>query len=139
MGVPILKFDSIVAGRVEVGLGRCTLSTTPKGTATRACSSTAPWRSGPLGEPYFSGAKAFQLVDKLKVNYNIGHLVTMEGDTMKPDGKYLVALNKWSIDRFPVVGTLEAAELPAGDRPARRWMSFPTPQSALASRTTSRR
>ena len=31
----------------------------------------------------------------------------MEGDTVKPDGKYLVALNKWSIDRFPVVGTLK--------------------------------
>ncbi|MBK7726291.1 MAG: hypothetical protein IPI33_13990, partial [Dehalococcoidia bacterium] len=60
-----------------------------------------------LGEPYFSGDKAFQLVDKLPVHYNIGHLCTMEGDTVSPKGKYLIALNKWSIDRFPVVGTLK--------------------------------
>jgi nitrous-oxide reductase len=40
------------------------------------------------------------------VHYNIGHLVTAEGDTVAPDGKYLVALNKWSLDRFPNVGTL---------------------------------
>ena len=60
-----------------------------------------------LGEPYFSGDKAFKLVDKIPVQYNIGHLVTMEGDTVKPSGKYLVALNKWSIDRFPAVGTLK--------------------------------
>src|SRR5690606_11612991 len=59
-----------------------------------------------LGEPEFSGDEAFQLVDKLPVHYNIGHLCTMEGDTTKPTGKYLVALNKWSIDRFPSVGTL---------------------------------
>ncbi|MEZ4481753.1 MAG: cupredoxin domain-containing protein [Dehalococcoidia bacterium] len=66
-------------------------------------SAVAKWS---LGEPYFKGDAAFQLVDKLKVNYNIGHLVTMEGDTVKPDGKYLVSLNKWSIDRFPAIGTL---------------------------------
>ena len=49
---------------------------------------------------------AFQLVEKLPVNYNIGHLVTAEGDTVSPDGQWLVALNKWSIDRFPPLGTL---------------------------------
>jgi len=34
------------------------------------------------------------------VNYNIGHLAAAEGDTVSPDGGYVVALNKWSIDRF---------------------------------------
>src|SRR5690606_20555580 len=28
-------------------------------------------------------------------------------DTANPSGKYLVALNKWSVDRFPVIGTLK--------------------------------
>ncbi|MEX2081233.1 MAG: cytochrome C, partial [Dehalococcoidia bacterium] len=60
-----------------------------------------------LGPPWFDGDDAFQLVDKVQVHYNIGHLVTMEGDTVSPQGKYLVALNKWSIDRHPVVGTLK--------------------------------
>jgi nitrous-oxide reductase len=32
--------------------------------------------------------------------------VAAEGDTVSPDGKYVVALNKWSIDRFLTVGPL---------------------------------
>jgi nitrous-oxide reductase len=42
----------------------------------------------------------WKLVKKQSVQYNIGHLSTAEGDVASPDGKYLVALNKWSIDRF---------------------------------------
>jgi nitrous-oxide reductase len=45
-------------------------------------------------------------VGKTPVHYNIGHLVTAEGDTVSPDGKYLVAMNKWAIDRFANVGPL---------------------------------
>ena len=52
------------------------------------------------------GEKPFELVDKIPVHYNIGHLAITEGDTVSPDDKYLVALNKWSIDRFPTVGPL---------------------------------
>jgi nitrous-oxide reductase len=40
------------------------------------------------------------------VQYNIGHLATAEGDTVDPDGGFLVALNKWSIDRFFPPGPL---------------------------------
>jgi nitrous-oxide reductase len=40
------------------------------------------------------------------VHYNIGHLMTMEGDSMDPKGRYLVALNKLAIDRFVPVGPL---------------------------------
>ena len=40
------------------------------------------------------------------IHYNIGHLVAAEGDTVSPDGKYLVAMNKWAIDRFAPVGPL---------------------------------
>lgn len=106
-GIPILRFDSVVAGRVEVGAGPLHNQFDAEGhgyTSLFVESAVAKWT---LGEPYFKGDQAFQLVDKLPVNYNIGHLVTMEGDTVKPSGKYLVALNKWSIDRFPTVGTLK--------------------------------
>jgi nitrous-oxide reductase len=48
-----------------------------------------------------------KVLDKLSVHYNIGHLMTMEGDSTKPAGKYLVALNKLSIDRFVPVGPLQ--------------------------------
>ena len=47
-----------------------------------------------------------KVLDKLAIHYNIGHLMTMEGDTVAPDGKYLVALNKLAIDRFNPVGPL---------------------------------
>ena len=47
-----------------------------------------------------------KVLDKLAIHYNIGHLMTMEGDTVNPDGKYLVALNKLAIDRFNPVGPL---------------------------------
>ena len=106
-GVPILKFDSVVAGQVEVGAGPLHTQFDAEGhgfTSLFVESAVAKWS---LGEPYFKGDKAFKLVDKIPVQYNIGHLVTMEGDTVKPQGKYLVSLNKWSIDRFPAVGTLK--------------------------------
>ncbi len=106
-GIPILKLDSVVAGRVEVGLGPLHTQYDDKGHGYISLFLDSAVAKFTLGEPYFKGEQAFKLVDKLSVHYNIGHLVTMEGDTVSPDGKYLVALNKWSIDRFPVVGTLK--------------------------------
>ena len=47
-----------------------------------------------------------KVLDKIAIQYNVGHLLTMGGDTMHPDGHYLVALNKLSIDRFNPVGPL---------------------------------
>ncbi|MFN8559481.1 MAG: Sec-dependent nitrous-oxide reductase [Dehalococcoidia bacterium] len=106
-GVQVIKYDSVVAGRVEVGLGPLHTQYDDKGYGYISLFLDSAVAKFSLGEPHFKGDQAFKLVDKLKVNYNIGHLVSMEGDTVKPDGKYLVALNKWSIDRFRVVGTLK--------------------------------
>ena len=47
-----------------------------------------------------------KVLDKISVHYNIGHLMTMEGESTKPAGKYLVAMNKLAIDRFNPVGPL---------------------------------
>jgi nitrous-oxide reductase len=105
-GVPILKFDSVVAGRVAVGNGPLHTQFDDKGHAYTSLfvdSAVAKWS---LGEPYFTGERAWKLVDKVPVHYNIGHLASAEGDTVNPDGKYLVALNKWSVDRYPVLGPL---------------------------------
>ena len=58
-----------------------------------------------LGEDVVkSGEKPFKLVEKIPVHYNIGHLAIAEGDTVTPDDNYLVALNKWSIDRYAPSG-----------------------------------
>lgn len=105
-GVPIVRFDAAVAGQVEVGAGPLHTQYDAEGygyTSLFLESAVAKWS---LGEPWHSGDDAFQLVDKLSVHYNIGHLATTHGDTMKPRGDYLVALNKWSIDRHTNVGPL---------------------------------
>ncbi|HET9449247.1 MAG TPA: cupredoxin domain-containing protein, partial [Aggregicoccus sp.] len=50
--------------------------------------------------------KELKVVDKLPVHYNIGHILSAEGDTVSPDGQYVVAMNKMSIDRFANIGPL---------------------------------
>lgn len=105
-GVPILRFDSVVAGQVEVGAGPLHTQYDNEGygyTSLFLESAVAKWS---LGAPFHEGDAGFQLVDKVSVHYNIGHLATAHGDTVNPRGEYLVALNKWSIDRFTNVGTL---------------------------------
>jgi nitrous-oxide reductase len=105
-GLPIVSFEAAVAGQVEVGAGPLHSQYDDEGygyTSLFLESAVAKWSLGP---PWHEGENAFQLVDKVGVHYNIGHLATAHGDTMKPRGKYLVALNKWSADRFTNVGPL---------------------------------
>ena len=105
-GVPILKFDAVVAGKVELGAGPLHTQYDHQGNAYTSLyleSAVAKWT---LGEPYHTADKAFKLVDKVSIHYNIGHLATAQGDTMDPQGKYLIAMNKWSIDRHTGVGPL---------------------------------
>jgi nitrous-oxide reductase len=105
-GIPILKFDAVVAGKVDLGAGPLHTQYDNQGYAYTSLyleSAVAKWS---LGEPYHPADKAFKLVDKVSIHYNIGHLATAQGDTMDPNGKYLVAMNKWSIDRHSNVGPL---------------------------------
>lgn len=106
-GIPIVAFDTALAGQVWVGLGPLHTQYDADGygyTSLFIDSAVAKWS---LGEPYHSGDDAFKLVDTIDIHYNIGHVSTMEGDSVTPQGKWLIALNKWSIDRYPVVGTLK--------------------------------
>lgn len=107
-GVPILTFESVVAGQVEVGLGPLHTQYDGKGYGYISLFLDSAVAKFSLGEKAgIAKADAFKLVDTIKANYNIGHLATTEGDTVAADGQYLVMLNKWSIDRFPVLGTLK--------------------------------
>ncbi len=102
-GVPILKYTDVVEAQVEVGAGPLHTQFDDQGNAYTSLfleSAVAKWK---LGE--------WKLVDKLPVQYNIGHLAVVGGDTAKPGGKYLVALNKWSVDQYPVIGPLEPQNL----------------------------
>lgn len=70
------------------------------------------------------------IVDRIDVHYNIGHLQAVGGESMKPAGDYLVALNKLSKDQYIPVGPdlPEAQELIdiSGEK-MRMLSSFPTP------------
>ncbi len=107
-GVPVLTLDSTMEAQVEVGLGPLHTVYDDKGYAYTSLfldSAVARWT---LGGPYQSlhSEQPWTLVQKLPVQYNIGHIAAAEGDTSSPDGNYVVALNKWSIDRFQNVGPL---------------------------------
>ncbi|MCB9117532.1 MAG: Sec-dependent nitrous-oxide reductase [Caldilineaceae bacterium] len=102
-GIPVLNFDDVMMAQVELGLGPLHTQFDDKGNAYTSLfldSAVARWKLG--GDD----PAAYQLLDKLSVQYNIGHISAAEGDTVSPDGKYLVALNKWAVDRFPSVGPL---------------------------------
>ena len=107
-GVPILDFDAVVEAQVELGLGPLHTQFDDKGYAYTSLfldTAVARWT---LGGPYADKHKTtpWTLVTKTPVQYNIGHLSTVEGDSATPGGGWLVAMNKWSIDRFFTTGPL---------------------------------
>jgi len=105
--VPILNFDSVVAGQVEVGAGPLHTQFDSKGHGYTSMFLDSAIAKFTLGEDVVTtGEEPFTLIETIPVHYNIGHLATAEGDTVSPDDTYMVALNKWSIDRYPVLGPL---------------------------------
>jgi nitrous-oxide reductase len=103
-GVPVLPYEACVEAQVELGLGPLHTQFDDRGYAYTSLfldSAVARWRMGVEGDP-----ASWQMVEKLPVQYNVGHLSVAEGDTAKPMGKYAIALNKWAIDRFAPVGPL---------------------------------
>jgi nitrous-oxide reductase len=97
-GIPILAFKDAIDGQVEIGLGPLHTVFDDKGFAYTSVfleSVVAKW-----------DLKTMKVVEKLPVHYNIGHIMAAEGDTVSPDGKYVVAMNKMAIDRFNDVGPL---------------------------------
>jgi len=103
-GIPVLTYNSVREAEIPVGLGPLHTQFDGKGYAYTSLfveSAVAKWKL----PPYDDGADMEQyVVDKIPVAYNIGHLVTAEGDSMSPDGNYLIALNKLSKGRHLSVG-----------------------------------
>ncbi|MDR0776185.1 MAG: Sec-dependent nitrous-oxide reductase [Azonexus sp.] len=98
-GIPIIGIKDALDKQVQLGLGPLHTQYDSKPcvayTSLYVDSQVAKW-------DYCTG----KVLDKLSVHYNIGHLMTMEGDSVSPKGRYLVALNKLAIDRFVPVGPL---------------------------------
>ena len=98
-GIPIIAIKDVLHKSVSVGLGPLHTQYDSKNcvayTSIYVDSMITKW-------DYCQG----KVLDQLPIHYNVGHLMTMEGDSVSPDGKYLVALNKLAIDRFNPVGPL---------------------------------
>jgi nitrous-oxide reductase len=95
-GIPVLNYDKIKDAEVNVGLGPLHTQFDDQGNAYTSLfveSAIAKWKLG-----------TWEVVDKIPITYNIGHLAAAGGDTAHPDGKYLVALNKLSHGRHLNVG-----------------------------------
>lgn len=107
-GVPILEFDDVVEAQIETGLGPLHTQFDDQGYAYTSHfldSTVVRWT---LGGEYagLSPEPPWEIVSKISVHYNIGHLSAAGGDMASPYGRYLVAQNKWSVDRFPNIGPL---------------------------------
>ncbi|MDR1350330.1 MAG: Sec-dependent nitrous-oxide reductase [Zoogloeaceae bacterium] len=98
-GIPVISMKDALQTQVQLGLG-------PLHTqydARRCVAYTSLYVDSQVVKWDYCAGK---VLDKISVHYNIGHLMTMEGDSVDPKGRYLVALNKLSIDRFNPVGPL---------------------------------
>jgi len=95
-GIPVLKYESVKDAEVPVGLGPLHTQFGPDDFAYTSLfvdSAIAKWKLG-----------TWEVVDKTPMSYSIGHLTAAEGDTVSPDGKYLIGLNKLSHGRHLSVG-----------------------------------
>jgi len=96
-GIPILKYDAVMAGEVQnPGLGPLHTEFDGKGfayTSVFLSSEIVKW-----------SLQNFTVVDRIPTYYSIGHLMIPGGDSRKPWGKYVVALNKITKDRYLPTG-----------------------------------
>ena len=96
-GVPVLKFEDVVAGVVkDAGLGPLHTEFDDRGNAYTSffiTSDVVKWKVG-----------TWEVLDKASTFYSVGHIMIPGGDSKKPEGKYLVALNKITKDRYLPTG-----------------------------------
>jgi len=96
-GIPVLKYDAILAGEVQKpGLGPLHTEFDGKGyayTSMFISSEVVKWKLG-----------TWEVVDRMPVYYSVGHIMIPGGDSKKPWGKYLVAMNKITKDRYLPTG-----------------------------------
>jgi len=96
-GIPILKFEDVLGGTVEQpGLGPLHTEFDGKGNAYTTffiSSEVVKWKLG-----------TWEVVDRKPTYYSVGHLMIPGGNSAKPFGKYVVAMNKITKDRYLPTG-----------------------------------
>ena len=96
-GIPILDFDETLAGIVEQpGIGPLHTEFDERGNAYTTffiSSEIVKWK-----------VETQEILDRHDVYYSPGHLSIPGGNSRKPDGKYLLSMNKITKDRYLPVG-----------------------------------
>lgn len=96
-GIPILKFEDVMAGQVKSGgLGPLHTEFDGRGNAYTTffiSSEVVKWKLG-----------TWEVIDRQPTYYSVGHLMIPGGNSRKPHGKYLVAMNKITKDRYLPTG-----------------------------------
>ncbi|MEY8019302.1 Sec-dependent nitrous-oxide reductase [Muriicola sp. E247] len=96
-GIPILKFEDVMAGVVKSGgLGPLHTEFDDKGNAYTTffiSSEVVKWNVG-----------SWEVIDRKPTYYSVGHLMIPGGNSRKPFGKYVVAMNKITKDRYLPTG-----------------------------------
>jgi nitrous-oxide reductase len=96
-GIPILKYEDVLAGSVKSGgLGPLHTEFDDKGNAYTTffiSSEVVKWKVG-----------TWEVVDRKPCYYSVGHLMIPGGNSRKPFGKYVVAMNKITKDRYLPTG-----------------------------------
>ncbi|AHM62486.1 nitrous-oxide reductase [Flammeovirgaceae bacterium 311] len=96
-GIPVLKYESVLAAEVkEPGLGPLHTEFDGKGNAYTSMFVSSEVVKWSLND--------FTVKDRIPVYYSVGHLVIPGGDTKEPYGKYLIAMNKITKDRYLPTG-----------------------------------
>jgi nitrous-oxide reductase len=121
-GIPVLNYEAIIAGEVQKpGLGPLHTEFDGKGhgyTSMFISSEVVKWKLG-----------TWEVVDRMPVYYSIGHLMIPGGDSKQPWGKYVLAMNKITKDRYLPTGPelAQSAQLIdiSGDK-MKMLLDFPT-------------
>ena len=96
-GIPIINYDDVLAGSVQSGgLGPLHTEFDGKGNAYTTffiSSEVVKWKLG-----------TWEVIDRKPTYYSVGHLMIPGGNSRKPHGKYLVAMNKITKDRYLPTG-----------------------------------
>ncbi|MHB8259204.1 MAG: Sec-dependent nitrous-oxide reductase [Bacteroidia bacterium] len=96
-GIPVIKYEAALYGEVKKsGLGPLHTEFDNKGNAYTSMfvsSEIVKWN-----------IKDLKILDRVPTYYSIGHLMVAGGDTKTPYGKYMIAYNKITKDRYLPTG-----------------------------------
>jgi len=96
-GIPVIRYESALHGEVEKpGLGPLHTEFDDRGNAYTSffvSSEVVKWN-----------VKTLEVLDRQPTYYSVGHLMVAGGNSKKPYGKYLVAYNKITKDRYLPTG-----------------------------------